>query len=360
VPQLHRTDCGGRTCRPGEGNPVVTHGDNPFEFPLPKDAIKGAPHEPDPKGIYAPLVQAAHAAAQHRLLYFCAADVDYREIAHNWFTALSRLGVHNALVYSLDSGAHAYLYARRVTSFDGTAYIDAWNKTRLQRHIQAAEAERHMAAAAIAASGLNVLLIEATHVVVNDPSPLLHALSKAGTIDTAFARSGCNGKPPFGCGLWWNVAYLVGAGPPETHKEQAQRAVQLQLAGIRVGLVDFYLRWWNGAHCIFSGFGKHLSHCDPRLEGDILTPQQAQERPNETAIVKLSKGCDNVRIGVLPASFFSQSAFYGPSGLPRPPGVMLTRSAKPTQRDRLRLDRYDEQDFTELVAAMRADGIWFL
>ena len=83
-------------------------------------------------------------------------------------------------------------------------------------------------------------------------------------------------------------------------------------------------------------------------------------RPNETAIVKLSKGCDNVRIGVLPASFFSQSAFYGPSGLPRPPGVMLTRSAKPTQRDRLRLDRYDEQDFTELVAAMRADGIWFL
>ena len=136
--------------------------------------------------------------------------------------------------------------------------------------------------------------------------------------------------------------------------------VQLQLAGIRVGLVDFYLRWWNGAHCIFSGFGKHLSHCDPRLEGDILTPQQAQERPNETAIVKLSKGCDNVRIGVLPASFFSQSAFYGPSGLPRPPGVMLTRSAKPTQRDRLRLDRYDEQDFTELVAAMRADRIWFL
>ena len=28
--------------------------------------------------------------------------------------------------------------------------------------------------------------------------------------------------------------------------------------------------------------------------------------------------------------------------------------------DRLRLDRYDAQDFTELVGAMRLDGLWFL
>ena len=45
---------------------------------------------------------------------------------------------------------------------------------------------------------------------------------------------------------------------------------------------------------------------------------------------------------------------------PRGEPQMLARSLKPSQRDRLRLDRYDEQDFTELETAMRADKLWFL
>ena len=31
-----------------------------------------------------------------------------------------------------------------------------------------------------------------------------------------------------------------------------------------------------------------------------------------------------------------------------------------SQRDRLRLDRYDAQDFEELESAMKADGLWLL
>ena len=43
---------------------------------------------------------------------------------------------------------------------DLTTSCADWNRTRLQRHIQQAEAERHLAAAALAASGLDVLLME--------------------------------------------------------------------------------------------------------------------------------------------------------------------------------------------------------
>ena len=39
---------------------------------------------------------------------------------------------------------------------------------------------------------------------------------------------------------------------------------------------------------------------------------------------------------------------------------MIGRSAKPVQRDRLKLDRYDEQDFVEVTTAMKRDGLWFL
>ena len=69
-------------------------------------------------------------------------------------------------------------------------------------------------------------------------------------------------------------------------------------------------------------------------------------------------------LGLLPSSFHVSPPLYGPSGSggarasgPRP---LISRSPKPAQRDRLRLDRYDRQDFEELEQAMKADGLWFL
>ena len=44
----------------------------------------------------------------------------------------------------------------------------------------------------------------------------------------------------------------------------------------------------------------------------------------------------------------------------RQPRSHLLALREPAQRDRLRLDRYDEQDFVELYAAMKADGLWLL
>ena len=101
LPPLHRTVCGNgtRTCRPGEGNPTVTHSDNPYEFGYPADYLKAPPHTPDPTSPqYAPLVAAAEAVkGHHRLIYMCVADFDFRELAKNWHRAIHRFGLSNAI-----------------------------------------------------------------------------------------------------------------------------------------------------------------------------------------------------------------------------------------------------------------------
>lgn len=362
LPTLHTKRCndGRRACRPGEGNLVVTHNTNPYEHTIPSDSIKGIPHEPDPNSPqYGRLVSAASAAAQHHhsLIFFCAADFDYREIAENWYAALKRLGLSNYVIYALDAEAHEYLTGRGIRSVDGSANMDAWKRTRLVRHIQQAEAERHLAAAALVASGLNVLFMEATHVMRRDATPLLHALLKDGTaFDAAFAVSGCHGKPPIGCELWWNLGLLRGAGT----QEQRERAVAFQVNGIKTGLIDFYLRWWNGAHCIFSGFGKYYNRCSPTLATSTTPAAMRDLTRDKHALIQLAPHCNRTELGVLPSSFFEQKFFYGTtSAVPTPPPLVV-RSAKAEGRDRLRLDRYDEQDFTELVSSMKADGSWFL
>ena len=133
LPPLHRTACGDgtRACRPGEGNPSVTHSDNPYEFGFPTDFLKTPPHSPDPTSPqYAPLIAAAEAVkGHHRLIYMCVADFDFRELAKNWHRAIHRFGLSNAIVYSLDPETQAYLAAAEVPAVDGSANIAAWNRT---------------------------------------------------------------------------------------------------------------------------------------------------------------------------------------------------------------------------------------
>jgi len=350
----HKTECDGRPCRPGEGNPTVTHDNNPYEGPtMPPDVLKSVVHVPDPLSAeYAPLVAfAKETVKHHHLLFMTAADFDFREIALNWHKALERLGHGNALVYGYDREVVGHLTSRGVPTFDGSANMAAWNTTRMSRHIQQAEAERHLAAAAVAASGLDVLLMESTMVVLKDPMPLLHEVSKA-DVDMAVPRGSCGDKPPIGCNNpLWALAFLRGAGT----KEQRDRAVAWQLAGVKHGMVDFYLRWWNGAHCILSGFGKRFAGCGLQLEGGV-SPASMKERT--TMAIVTAPRCDGLRVGLLPPAFFQSHVLYGRN---EPSDAMIGRSAKPgPQRDRLRLDRYDEKDFTDLVMAMKADGLWFL
>ena len=390
-PSPHKTWCDDRPCRPGEGNPVVTHSNNPYETPGPPDFIKTPPHTPDPTAPhYAPLVATAKAVAHahHHLVYMCAADFDYRELAMNWWQSLQRQGLHNGFVYALDGEVHEYLKARQVPVVDGSANLDAWNRTRVTRHIQRAEAERHMAAAAVAAAGLDVLLMEATMVMVHDPSPTLHDVARSGVVDTAVPRCNCNGAPPLGCkNPCWNLVFLRGAGSAE----QRERAVAWQLAGIRKGMVDFYLRWWLGAHCFLAGFGKRFGECmgSGRLEGALVEgggdgvtidnssltvkPEylggDAAKAELKTAVVVatlphcLEGGGGGLRLGLLPESFFNAYLLFSETNPSQPAGALqaaIARSPKPVQRDRLKLDRYDEQDFVEMTTAMKRDGLWFL
>jgi hypothetical protein len=262
-------------------------------------------------------------------------------------------------VYALDLPSHEYLSGKRINSVDGSANMDAWNQTRLQRHIQRAEAERHLAAAAICYGGLDVLLTDTTHVLLADVMPTVHGLAKAGTVDMASARGGCDGKPPIGCGPLWNLMFLRGAGTAE----QRERASSWQYAGVRQGMVDFYLRWWNGAHCINNGFGKRYSGCHPQLQDGVRHHDVADANFSEVAVISLDQCLSGLKLGLLPASFFTPVPLYGPSGVAGPQrllGSIFGRSSKPAQRDRLRLDRYDAQDFDEIVQAMKADGLWFL
>jgi len=278
----------------------------------------------------------------------CAADYDFREIASNWMRAFVRLGLKNALVYALDAEAHAHLTARGVRSVDGSLAMADFNRTRLARHIQRAEAERHLAAAAVAASGVDVLLMDCSHVLLRDAAPLLH--EAAHSVDVSVPRGNCDGRTtprsPAGCNPNWSLVWLRGAGSAE----QRSRAVAHQVAGVRLGMVDFYLRWWNGAHCILNGFGKLFSNSRPSLADAPAA--------GSTAVVTMPGGPGGgTRVGLLPLSFFDSPLLYGQQ---KRSGAAIERAAKPAQRDRLRLDRYDEQDFVELVSAMKENGLWFL
>lgn len=70
-------------------------------------------------------------------------------------------------------------------------------------------------------------------------------------------------QEPAGCGFVWNFLFLRGTAP----EPRRQRVVEFVRAGIQRGMIDFYLRWWAGHHCIFVGFTKMYAGAKPRLVG---------------------------------------------------------------------------------------------
>ena len=117
------------------------------------------------------------------------------------------------------------------------------------------------------------------------------------------------------------------------------------------------VRWYNGAHCIVNGIAKEFFGCGPALQNGV-TPETLPALQT-TAVVTL-RCHEGVRVGLLPDSFFNQRLLYSNGENRTAPFGLIGRSAKPEQRDRLNLNRYDEQDFVELVTAMKADGLWFV
>jgi hypothetical protein len=373
---LHKTDCGGRVCRPGEGNlKGYQHWSMPWE-PPPIDSLsklaarewgKGAPF---PARFYEPLVSVAARVQQDKIVIFAAADFDFRELAENWYRATQRASISNVLLYALDSEAYDYFSARSIPTANGTDNLDAWASTRLQRHLQRALAERHMAAAALVHAGYDVLLTDTTHVFQRPVTPLLRSLGSDGSVDIFAQRGGCSLKaePAIGCGFVWNFLFLRG-NVPDTRRA---RVVDFVQAAVDLGMVDFYLRWWAGHHCVFMGYVKLLRSAQPQVElvsGSAETSAQSNlAHPNSTSVISLRHrnfcaggGSDScLRIGQLPADRFPPAGHFPQHRA----HAIIGRSARPDldpkRSHRLRLDRYDEVDFENLRTQMVKDGLWLL
>lgn len=378
---LHRTVCDdGKPCRPGEGNlKGYEHWKMPWEPPSIDGLTKQAPHgwsngAPFPTAPYAQLVSAAKRVASNgNAVVFAAADFDFRELGENWLKSTQRAGIGNALLYALDTEAYDYFlskFSATTAIVNGTDNLNAWEATRLQRHIQRALAERHMAAAALVHAGFDVLLTDATHVFVRNPFPDL--LRQRKDVDLWAMRGGCNAKKPenseagLGCGLMWNFVFFRGASMADQSPMARQRLVSFIQSAVDTGMVDFYLRWWAGHHCIFMGYVKMIRNGHARLEGG-LTPRENALKPNGTAVVELTHGpkrwCDSkpcLRIGMLPHDRYPPPGQFPDARQTAFVGRAVRPDVDPKRSHRLRLDRYDNQDFDDLVAAMKAQSLWLL
>ena len=369
---LHSTVCGDHTCRPGEGNlKGYQHWSQPYESaPLAGLSKRGAhgwsKGSAFPSDKYTGLVAAAQRVQRHRLVAMTVADFDFRLLAENWYQHAQRADLP-AIVHALDSEAFGYLSARGVATHNGTDNLLAWSITKLQRHIQRALAEKHMAAAALVAAGLDVLMFDSTHVPLRSPLAFFSAPELA-AVDLLAPRGECNAqKQRAGCSLAWNFLFLRGSAPAP----RRDRIVRYMQAAVDTGMVDFYLRWWTGHHCIYTGYDKLFRSQRFEFErvgepdGPPPSAQLAADRPNATAILRLGAtwcGDDGacLRLGLLPANLFPP-----PNGYPAVRDVALTGrtirpNKDPTRSHRLRLDRYDEVDFDTLRVAMLADGLWRL
>lgn len=369
---LHSTVCGDHTCRPGEGNlKGYQHWSQPYESaPLAGLSKRGAhgwsKGSAFPSDKFTGLVAAAQRVQRHRLVAMTVADFDFRLLAENWYQHAQRADLP-AIVHALDSEAFGYLSARGVATHNGTDNLLAWSFTKLQRHIQRALAEKHMAAAALVAAGLDVLMFDSTHVPLRSPLAFFSAPELA-AVDLFAPRGECNAqKQRAGCSLAWNFLFLRGSAPAP----RRDRIVRYMQAAVDTGMVDFYLRWWTGHHCIYTGYDKlfRSQHFEFERVGEPDGPppsaQLAADRPNATAILRLGAtwcGDDGacLRLGLLPANLFPP-----PNGYPAVRDVALTGrtirpNKDPTRSHRLRLDRYDEVDFDTLRVAMLADGLWRL
>ena len=203
----------------------------------------------------------------------------------------------------------------------------------------------------------DVVLTDASHVFVRPLGPFLAAAPPHA--DVLFARGRCRGTPPLGCDALWHL--MLARGSVGSRRPQIVEFVRLALTR---GMLDFYLRWWAGHHCIFMGYTKLVEHSRPLLVD--TDPEHAASSPNQTNLITLNerrwcRGGDADASRCLTLGMMPRDLFPPPGAFPPYRGSALVgRSERPSRDHRLRLDRYDERDFTELKAAMVADGLWLL
>ena len=354
----HNITCGGRLCRPGEGNlKGYRFWGQPYihreEFVQAQS--RRPPHQPEPwQTSYTALVHVARRVAQDNLVLLTAADWDYREIVLNWALHARRLGYRNAVVLAMDRELAAELRRRGIPSADNSANLDAWNATCLQRHIQRVRHERILAIAALVTAGLDVLHTDATVVLVRDVLPFLRA--QPAELDFLVQREG--GPPAaverLGCGLNSGFAFVRAA--------RGQAAARFLVDAVQRGLVEFYNRWNN---------------VGDKLGWSFVTAAEASRQPagapktsqldNATSVLHLPKR--GLRVAFLPYDRFPRigdwsvlretaliHSLVGDGSL----GDQFAHAfgSLPFRGHRQRLDRYDETDFETYVGVMRQCGLW--
>lgn len=369
----HVTQCDGRACRPGEGN--MKHSmektrtgewrfkqwTQPYEHreAYVQSRSRDVPHAPD-AAHYAGLVSVAKRVAAGNLVLVTSGDWDYRALVWNWLAHTRAHGHTNALVVSMDSELHAALVSKAVASFDNTANIAAWNRTCLQRYIQAVRTERHVAVAAIVASGINVLATDATAVLVRPVLPYLASLPS--DVDVALQRDDWPSGPLHTMGTAVNAGFIF------MRATNADDVVRLVMDAVNRGLIEFYLRWNNIVDQY--GWSFVLSESGVRVG--------TSERANDTTVGTIKRwkcmqqGGKCLKVAFMPYDKFPRHGRWSgaldataltyhltvacmqeqaPCGAP---GI------RPFRGNRQRLNRYDDVDFDDMVRTLKQVGAWRL
>lgn len=330
-------------------------------FPIVDHSNKSAelPHQPE-SPCYRPFVERAHKVAVNKLIILTSGDFDYREILLNWARHVHKLRYTNMLVLSMDTRLADFLTKRRIPTFDDSPQLAAWKTTRLQRHIQQVVMERIIALGSLSAAGLNVLHTDATCLIVHDVLPTLRALPSEVSI---FAQRHKYPQP--------TVRKLGSAANPGFMYLRAQDQVHRFLSRLAVrGMVEFYLRWTSAVDLL--GLNAMLRDGKVTFEGAVSAKTNL-EKYNSTTIVKLAFG-GGFRFGFLPFDLFPSRGkwismqhkalvFHGPrtrATLQKPWKPSKGAGHLPTRGPRLRLDQYDEHDFSATEARMRSEGLWLL
>mmetsp|Transcript_2757 Transcript_2757/g.8489 ORF Transcript_2757/g.8489 Transcript_2757/m.8489 type:complete len:303 (+) Transcript_2757:225-1133(+) len=273
-----------------------------------------------------------------------------------------KLGHSNAIVLAMDRELANEMLTRKIPVFDNSINLDAWNSTCLQRHIQAVRMERHLAAAALVSFGYDVLLTDSTAVLLKPILPFFR--QQPADVDLFFQRDDWPADPVRHIGCAVNAGFVLMRG------KKGQKVAALVEDMVKRGLIEFYLRWNN----IVDQYGWSFILAESagmRLE--------ATERGNNTAIgIITRKGCnqdgDCLKAALLPFDLFPRHASSwwsvkstalihhltwncaeekAPCGRPEN-GIRVFRG------NRQRLDRYDETDFEDQTAALRAVGAWLV
>ena len=369
----HQTVCGGRPCRPGEGNlphrrEETDHGWRFKQWTQPylhreawvQTRSRGLPHHPvPPEAHYGHLVSVARRVQTDNLVVVTSGDWDYRELVLNWVMHCHKLRWYNALVLAMDQELYRDLDGRSIPAADHHALLLAWNTTCLQRHIQAVRMERQLAIAALVAAGLDVLHTDATCIVRVDFLPMLKSVPD---VDILAQRDGWPSDPIRKIGTAANAGfnYLRAS-------RNGAAVAQFMVDVVERGLIEFYLRWNN----IPDQYGWSF------LMGD-LRKTWTSPKANETTVGTLhargshcAKSGNCLRAGFLPFDQFPRtgdweelkskaSIYHLTYGCMQEEAPCQVPGIRPFRGHRQRLDRYEAVDFDDQVDTLRKLGLWLV